>query len=60
MQTGHLNTLFLGLLHVTYTLEEKKKSRRERVKEMERAGREGETQMRSQMNDPIFFFQMNH
>lgn len=55
VQTGHLNTLFLGLLHVTYTLEEKKKSMRERVKEMERAGREGETQMRSQMNDPIFF-----
>lgn len=29
------------------------------MKEMERAGREGETQMRSQMNDRRFFFPPN-
>lgn len=41
---------------MTYTLEEEKKARRERVKEMERAGPEGETQTRSQKNDLLFFF----
>ena len=55
VQTGHLNTHFFRTSPCDLYLRRRKKSE-ERVKEMERAGPEGETQTRSQMNDLLFFF----